>query len=141
MDKKGKCFGNQGKRPPNREPNRDSMQCCRKRHEGYESLLVEPEREQSGRKKYGYRHTTGDAECTRLDLAEVAEHGVDELESGIDLLTDLGAGKNDLTADEDEQDDLGLHHTVDQAREELRLVGRESVMTRGQTLQADGELD
>jgi len=59
----------------------------------------------------------------------------------VDLLADLGTSQDDLAADEDEQDDLGLHHAVDETREELRLVGRESVMARGKTLQANGELD
>jgi hypothetical protein len=35
-------------------------------------------------------------------LAEVGEHGVDELERLVDLLADLGAGQDDLTGDEDE---------------------------------------
>jgi hypothetical protein len=46
-----------------------------------------------------------------------------------------------LAGNEDEQDDLGLHHAVDETREQLRLVRRESVMARGKTLQANGELD
>jgi hypothetical protein len=59
----------------------------------------------------------------------------------IDLFANLGTGQDDLAADEDEEDDLGLHHAVNETREELRLVGRESVMARGKTLQANGELD
>ena len=59
----------------------------------------------------------------------------------VDLFTNLGTGQDDLARHEDEQDDLGLHHTVDETREEFRLVGRESVMARSKTLQANGELD
>lgn len=93
-------------------------------------------------------------------LAEVAQDWVDELESLVDLLTDLGAGQDDFAADEDEQnlswmlascdtearttvetDDLWLHHAVDEAREEFRLVAREVVMGAGKTLETDRELD
>lgn len=59
----------------------------------------------------------------------------------VDLFTNLGTGQDDLARHEDEQDDLGLHHAVDQTGEELRLVGRESVMARCKTLQTNGELD
>jgi hypothetical protein len=59
----------------------------------------------------------------------------------VDLFADLGTGQDYLAADEDEEDDLRLHHAVDETREELRLVRRESVMARGKTLQANGELD
>lgn len=69
------------------------------------------------------------------------EDGVDHLESLIDLLTDLGTGEYDLTADEDQKHDLRLDHAVDQAGEQLRLVRAEVVMARSQSLEADGELD
>lgn len=59
----------------------------------------------------------------------------------VDLLSDFGTSKDDLAAHEDQQNDLGLHHAVDKTREELRFVGRESVMARGKTLQTNGELD
>ena len=59
----------------------------------------------------------------------------------VDLFTNLGTGQDDLARHEDEQDDLGLHHAVDETGEELRLVGRESVMARCKTLQTNGELD
>lgn len=36
-----------------------------------------------------------------------------------------GTSQNDLATDKDEQHDLGLDHAVDQAREQLWLVGRE----------------
>lgn len=77
--------------------------------------------------------------CSRL--AEVGQDRVDELESLVNLLANLGTSKDDLAADEDEQDNLGLHHAVDETREQFRLVRRESVMARCKTLQSNGELD
>lgn len=69
------------------------------------------------------------------------EHRVDHFKGLIDLLTDFGTSQDDLAADEDQEDNLGLNHAVDQAREQLRLVGAEIVMTRSQTLQTNWELD
>ena len=66
---------------------------------------------------------------------------VDHLKGLIDLLANLGARQDNLTADEDEKDNLRLDHTIDQTREQLRFVRAEVMMTRSQTLQADGELD
>lgn len=74
-----------------------------------------------------------------LGLAEVGKHRVDELESLVDLLADFGARQDDLAAHEDEEDDLWLHHTVDQTGEQLRLVRAESVMRRSQALETDRE--
>ena len=59
----------------------------------------------------------------------------------IDLLTDFCAGEDNLATDEDEEDNLGLDHAVDEAGEELRFVRAERVMFRSETLQTDGELD
>lgn len=59
----------------------------------------------------------------------------------VNLLTDLGTCKDNLAANEDEQDDLWLHHAVDKTRKQLRFIRRESVMARSKTLQANGELD
>lgn len=59
----------------------------------------------------------------------------------VNLLSDLGTGEDNLATDENEQYNLGLHHTVDETRKELRLVGRESVMARCKPFQANGELD
>ena len=97
-------------------------------------------------------HTSGKAYChgiaklgtrgrRRSRLAEIRQDGVDELKGLVDLLTDLSTSKNNLPAHEDEQDDLGLHHAVDETRKEFRFIGGESVMARGKTLQANGELD
>lgn len=74
-------------------------------------------------------------------LAEVGEHGVDEFERLVDLLTDLGTSQDNLAGNEDEEYDLGLHHAVDEAREELGLVRAEHVVTACQTFETDRELD
>jgi hypothetical protein len=77
--------------------------------------------------------------CSRL--AEVRQDRVDELKGLVDLLADLGTGQDDLARDEDEQNNLGLHHTIDETREELRLVGREGMVARCKTFQTDGEFN
>jgi len=59
----------------------------------------------------------------------------------VDLLTDLCTSENDLTTDEDQKDDLGLDHAVDETREQLRFIGAEIVMLRGEALESNGELD
>lgn len=69
------------------------------------------------------------------------KHRVDQLESLVDLLADFSTSQDNLATDEDQENDLGLHHAVDQTREQLGLVGTEIVVTRGQPLQTDGELD
>ena len=79
--------------------------------------------------------------ASRLDFAEILQHGVDHLEGLVDLLSDLGTSENDLAADEDQEDDLRLDHTVDKTREQLGLVRAEVVMARSQTLETNRELD
>jgi len=69
------------------------------------------------------------------------KHRIDQLERLIDLFTDLGASQDYLSADEDQEDNLGLHHAVDETREQLWLIGTEVVVAAGQTLQTDRELD
>ena len=72
---------------------------------------------------------------TRSDLAEVLyklafqfglfkfgpaltrQRGIDLLKSLVDLLANLGSGKNDFAADEDKKNNLGLDHAVDESRE------------------------
>jgi hypothetical protein len=69
------------------------------------------------------------------------KYRVDQLESLVDLLTNFSTSQDNLATDEDQENDLGLHHAIDQTREQLGLVGAEVVVTRGQPLQTDGELD
>ena len=94
------------------------------------------------------RAAAGHARRERLGLAELAEHRVDGVERCVDLLPDLvvgegsvsiheqernpgeldlgwmdsylGTREDDLARHENEQDNLGLDHPVDQTREELR---------------------
>lgn len=75
------------------------------------------------------------------DATHTRKHRVDQLKGLVDLLTHFGASQDDLSRHEDQEHDLGLHHAVDQTREEFRLVRAEVVVARGQTLQTDGELD
>lgn len=104
------------------------------------------------------RHQCSYVLCKCSGLAEVTEHRIDELEGSVDLLAYLGSSEHDFafqmlasehivvkegehTRYEDEQDDPRLHHSIDQTREKLRFVGRESMMARSKTLQSDRELD
>ena len=74
-------------------------------------------------------------------LLKVLEYRVDVVERLVDLLPHFGAGQHDLSGDEDEEDDAGLDHAVDEAGEELGLVGAELAVREDQALEADGELD
>ena len=69
------------------------------------------------------------------------KHGIDQLESLIDLLSYFRSSKDDLAADEDEKYNLRFHHAVDQAREQLGLVAREVMMLGRKSFKADRELD
>jgi hypothetical protein len=76
-----------------------------------------------------------------LDLAEVLKHGINHLKGLVDLLADLGARKNNLTTDEDQEHNFRLDHSVDETREQLGFVGAEVMMARSETFQSDGKLD
>lgn len=69
------------------------------------------------------------------------QHRIDHLEGLVDFFSNLGTSQDDLATDEYQEHNLGLNHAVDKAREQLRLVRAEIMMARGQTLQANGELD
>lgn len=69
------------------------------------------------------------------------KHRVDQLESVVDLLSNLSSGQDDLAADKYQKDDFGLDHTVNETREQLWLVRAKVVMAASKTLEADGELD
>lgn len=70
-----------------------------------------------------------------------SEHRVDEFKRLVDFLANFGSSQDDLTADEDEKDDLGLHHTIDKTREQFRFVRAEVVMATRKTFKTDGKLD
>lgn len=69
------------------------------------------------------------------------KHRVDHLKGLIDLLTNLCTSQDNLATDKDQENDLGLDHSVDETREQLRLIRAEIVMARSQTFKTDGELD
>ncbi len=69
------------------------------------------------------------------------QNWVDHLESLIYLLAHFGAGQDNLATDEDQKNNLGLDHTVDQTREELRFIGAEIVVAGGQPFEANREFD
>lgn len=69
------------------------------------------------------------------------KHGIDHLECLVDFLANLGASEDNLAADEDQQDDLGFDHAVDETREQFRLVRAEVVMAASKAFKSDGELD
>lgn len=81
------------------------------------------------------------SEVRPLDLAEILEHRVDELKGVVDLVADLGTCEHNLATHEDQEDDLGLDHAVNETREQFRFVGAEVVVARSQTLETDGKLD
>jgi len=76
-----------------------------------------------------------------LDFPEILKHRVDHFKSLVNLLSHFGTRQDDLAGDENEQHNLGLDHTVNQTREQFRLVGAEVVVTRGKTFETDRELD
>jgi hypothetical protein len=59
----------------------------------------------------------------------------------VDIVSDLGTGDDNLSADKDQEHDLGPDHAIDETREQLRLVGAEVVVARSQALETNGELD
>jgi len=74
-------------------------------------------------------------------FAEFAEHSVDRIESRVDLLSDLSASQDDLSGHEDEEHDFWFDHTIDQTREQLRLIAAELPVAVRKSLQTNGEFD
>lgn len=66
---------------------------------------------------------------------------VDHFEGLVDLLADFRTSQDNLATDEDEKNNFRLDHSVDQTREQFRLIRAEIVMARSETLQTDWELD
>jgi len=77
----------------------------------------------------------------RSDFLEVLKHRVDHFKGLVDLFSNFGTSQDNLARDEDEKDDLGLDHTINKTREQLRLIRAEIVMARSKTLQTNRELD
>ena len=69
------------------------------------------------------------------------KHRVDQLKSIINFLAHFGTGEDDLAAHEDQKHNLGLDHTIDKTREQLRFVGTEVMMATSKAFKADRELD
>lgn len=82
-------------------------------------------------------------ECTTHHSARILtlKHRIDHLESLVDLFSHFGSGEHNLAADEDQKHDLRLDHTVDQTREQFRLVRAEVNVARSQTFETNRELD
>lgn len=74
-----------------------------------------------------------------MDLT--VQHRVYGLEGDVNLFTDLRARQDNLATDKDQENYLWLNHSVDQSREQLRLVGAKVVMAGGKTLKTNGEFD
>ena len=81
-----------------------------------------------------FRQKRGDQERNwRLLLLEVFQDGVDVVEGLVDLLPDLGTGQDNFSGNEDEENDLRLHHSINETLKERRtgfkLVTRDSSKT------------
>lgn len=69
------------------------------------------------------------------------KHRINQLECVIDFLANFRTRENDLAANEDQKHNLGLDHTIDETREQLRLIRAKVVMATGQSLESNWELD
>ena len=69
------------------------------------------------------------------------EHRVDGFEGNVYLLTNFRTRQNNLSTHKDKQNDFRLNHSVNQSREQFRLVRAEVMMARGEALEAYGKLD
>jgi len=65
---------------------------------------------------------------TRSDFLEVLKHRVDHFKGLVNLFSNFRASQDNFAADEDQEHDLRLDHSVDETREQLRLVRAEVVM-------------
>jgi len=94
-----------------------------------------------GRGGLNDRTADADLDKAKSDFLEVLKHRVDHFKGLIDFFADFRTGQDNLTTNEDQEHNLGLDHSIDETREQLRFVGTEVVMARSKTLQADRELD
>jgi len=92
---------------------------------------------------WGLNDQTADADLlvARSDFFEVLKHRVDHFEGLVDLFSDFRTSQDNLATNEDQQNDLGLDHSVDQTREQLRFVRAEVMMARSKTFKTDWKLD
>jgi len=76
-----------------------------------------------------------------LNFSKIIEHRVDGFEGNVYLLTNFRTRQNNLSTHKDKQNDFRLYHSVNQSREQFRLVRAEVMMARGEALEAYGKLD
>ena len=69
------------------------------------------------------------------------KHRIDHLKCLIDFLSHFGSRQYDLAAYENKKHDLWLDHTVDESREQFRLIGAKVMMTACKSFQANGKLN
>lgn len=74
-------------------------------------------------------------------VEQTLKHRVDHLEGLINLFTDFRTSEDNLATNEDKEHNLWLDHSIDETREQLRLIRAEIVMARSKTFQTNGELD
>jgi hypothetical protein len=55
-------------------------------------------------------------------LAKLTEYGVDGLKGAINLFSNFGASENNLAGHKDQQNDLRIDHSIDQAWKQFRFV-------------------
>ena len=60
-------------------------------------------------------------------LPELAEYWINSLESSINFFTNFGSRENDFARDEDQKDNLGIDHAVNQTRKQFRFILSRSV--------------
>ena len=78
--------------------------------------------------------------CGKI-IQHTLKHRVDHFKGLVDLFTNFGTSQDNLAADEYQEHNLRLDHSVDETREQLRFVRAEVVMARSKTFQTDWELD
>lgn len=88
---------------------------------------------------------------------ELTEYWINSLESSINFFTNFGSRQDDLAGDEDQKDNLGIDHAINQTRKQFRFIlsmsvqysmrrrrrsyRREHAMTVCQPFKTNGEFD
>ena len=99
---------------------------------------------QTGRARSDFLEVFDDvSECASddSDVQHTLKHRVDHFECLVNLFSNFRASQDDLARNEDEENNLGLDHSVDETREQLGLIRAEVVMAGRKTFQTNGELD